>query len=388
MTPPSDDPADWDVDASRSYRPVLGAPSFVIPSSGLPDSTPTGASNNNVGITFHQDRLFMGWRTDSDHWPSDDTLMYIVSSPDGGATWEHEYTIDMGSDVREPIFYVMNDRLFFLWFQGGALKVGFSPKKVWRVERTAFGEYTEPEEVLEEHEVPWDARVRDGKLYLTSYLFQIEEGDGPAGHQVRLRTSDDGVTFSPEGAAATVYTGGASESSFEFDADGDLWAVMRNESGDESGFGSLVCHADKDDLWNWDCPAQSHPHKYDSPRMLRHGDELYLVARRNVDGAFDLGRDDLPISERRVMYNVTYWNSTKRTALYRIDRDARMVEHIQDLPGWGDTAFPSIRRTGAHTFLIANYTSPLEAEDMSWNQAQGSIWGTDIYLAELRFEAE
>ena len=45
------------------------------------------------------------------------------------------------------------------------------------------------------------------------------------------------------GGRPNVYYGGVSEVAFEFDADGSLWAVTRNEDGDASGFGSHVCYA-------------------------------------------------------------------------------------------------------------------------------------------------
>ena len=69
-----------------------------------------------------------------------------------------------------------------------------------------------------------------------------------------------------------------------------------------------------------------------------------------------------------------------------VDREARRVVHIEDLPSAGDTAFPSVVRTGDHTYLIANYTSPIDDPDRTWLQGQASPDGTQIYLIELRFE--
>lgn len=34
--------------------------------------------------------------------------------------------------------------------------------------------------------------------------------------------------------------------------------------------------------------------------MFRHGDDLYLVARRDVDGPFDLGYTELPFDVQKV----------------------------------------------------------------------------------------
>ena len=128
-------------------------------------------------------------------------------------------------------------------------------------------------------------------------------------------------------------------------------------------------------LADWDCPDRSDPNRYDSPELFRHGDDLYLVARRDVDGLF--GEEDGALGP--------YSLRPKRTALYRVDRAGRTVVPLMDLPGAGDTAFPAVRRTGAHTFLLANYTSPLDAPDISWLEGQTSGRGTRIYLLDLAF---
>jgi hypothetical protein len=70
-----------------------------------------------------------------------------------------------------------------------------------------------------------------------------------------------------------------------------------------------------------------------------------------------------------------------------VDPATRAVTWLQDLPSAGDTAFVSARRTGPHTWLLANYTSPVDDPDVSWLEGQTSPRGTQIYVAELSFEA-
>ena len=64
------------------------------------------------------------------------------------------------------------------------------------------------------------------------------------------------------------------------------------------------------------------------------------------------------------------------------------MRHIVDLPSAGDTAFPSVRRTGPHTFLVANYSSPLDQASASWLAGQTAAQGTGIYLLTLTFVPE
>ncbi len=65
--------------------------------------------------------------------------------------------------------------------------------------------------------------------------------------------------------------------------------------------------------------------------------------------------------------------------------EARAVEWLLDLPSAGDTAFPSVARAGAHRFLIANYSSPLEDPQRTWISGQLAEDGTQVSLFRLDF---
>lgn len=380
---PSDDPADWNVDTSLEYQPVLSEPRFVVPSDALP--VLTNAANNNVAIELYDGRLFLAWRTAPSHFASADAEMHVVSSTDNGESWTHEHTIALGSDVREPNLLVLADTLWLTFFQAGTDPYAFEPQAMWRTRRAVDGSWDELEPWGGPTEVPWDQKRRGGRALMTLYSGE-HYGSGVPDVRVHLRGSADGTAWTDvDRDRPDVYRGGASEAGFEIDEDGGLWAVLRNEDGDASGFGSLVCHAPADSLSAWECPSVSDPERYDSPKMLRHGDDVYLLARRDVGGPFDQGNDALPLEDQRTQYAAAYWNRPKRTALYRIDKATRSVEHLLDLPSAGDTAFPSVRRTGADTFLVANYTSPLDDPDRTWLEGQGALDGTSIYLITLSF---
>lgn len=368
---PSDDPKDWEVDPSVEYEILASEPRFVVPSDVLP--VETQVSNNNVSIWLGADRWFLAWRTAESHFASPNTTMYVISSEDEGQSWIYEHEIALGSDVREPSLGYWNGDVWLSFFQGGTDPFGFEPRGVWRSVRCGVGAWEDTQIESDTTRVPWDLKVRDGRLWRTSYTGE-HYGEGLL--DLHFEVSDDGgQTFSPAGEDP-VYQGGNSEAAFEFDETGALWAVTRNEDGDETGQGSMVCVAGASAPGIWDCPEVSDPNRYDSPELFRHGDDLYLVARRDVGGVFGEDEGLLPYSSR-----------PKRTALYHIDRETRSVEHLFDLPGAGDTAFPQVVRTSAHTFLLANYTSPLDEPDISWIEAQTSPRGTAIYLLELTFES-
>jgi hypothetical protein len=385
---PSDDPNDWPIDGTQTWVPKLGEPRFVVPQRGLP-VTPQLASNNNADIILHEGRLYFAWRTSETHFAGDQTRLHLMSSGDLGVTWTFEHTVYLATDMREPLFLSINGRLFFHWFEAGTDRFSFEPKHQWRIERKADGTWTEKEAFGPDKEITWTIKKRGGVAWRTSYIGNHYMLGQPTEIAASFTKSTDGLRWEPVKGDGVVYRGGVSEIAFEFASDGTLWAVTRNEDGDATGFGSHVCSAPRDDLGAWTCSAKSDPERYDSPKMLRHGDDLYLVARRDVGGPFDQGRTDLSFADQQLQYLAGYSGRAKRTALYRIDTVARKVVHVFDLPSAGDTAFPSIVRLDAHRFLISNYTSPLDGDlDRSWWNGQNAPEGTKLYFIELTFEPQ
>ncbi len=368
---PSDDPAAWTVDTGVAWVPSVSEPTWIVPGEGLP--VQPQAANNNVAIALAGGRTFVAWRSAPTHFASAETELHVMSSATGGAPWDHEATFAVGADVREPAFLVRDGVLSLSFFEAGSNPFAFEPHAVWRAERCGLGQWT-AETISEGEKVPWDVKVRAGLALRTAYSGD-HYGDGKL--SMHLETSvDQGRSWAPLGADP-VSMGGDSEAAFEIARDGSLWAVTRNEDGDTTGKGSKVCTAPADDWSAWTCPTVSDPERYDSPELLRHGNDLYLLARRDVGGPYGQDEGMAPYSSR-----------PKRSALYRIDPDTRAVVWVQDIPGVGDTSFPSAWRTGEHAWTFANYTSPLDDPDRSWLAAQTSPDGTQLYLAELTFAPE
>lgn len=387
-SPPSDDPSDYPIETGRTYVLQASPPRWVVPSPGLPPEVTLQPSNNNLDLELFEDRMFFVWRTGPTHWASPEVELHVVSSEDEGLTWVHEETLHIGADLREPRFVAIGGALHLYYFEAGTEFYTFSPQRIWRITRRGPGDWSTPEVHSETKEVLWDTKVRGGVAYMGSYIGNhYLEGEGAI--DVFLKRTTDGVTWSDlDPTRPALYHGGVSEIAYELDEEGGLWVVTRNEDGDATGFGSHVCYAPPGRLSAWECPERADPERYDSPKLFRHGREIYAVARRDLGGPYDLGRDDLPFEERRRFYQAEYWTRPKRTAIYRIDREAKRLVHLFDLPSAGDTAYPAVRRTGPHTFLVANYTSPLHDPDRSWVSGQSSEEGTQIYFTTLTFTPE
>jgi hypothetical protein len=400
--------------------PVISDVRWVVPSSGLPADVVTMPSNNCIALATFEGRLYLAFRSAPTHFASALAQMYVLSSGDGGLTWQMESEIAPGTDVREPHFLAMPGLLIFYYVELGTDPAAFEPKAVYRMTKPSGGAWSSVVPApLPAGMVVWEIKQHAGAAYLTGYLGNHYSTSQDSGIDVYFKRSTDGLAWEDvDPASPVVYHGGVSEVGFEFDASGDLWAVTRNEDGDQTGFGSQVAFAPAGDLGHWQFPALSSPYRYDSPRMLRNGEDLYLVARRNI--VYDGGGDDdfvdapydapsaldaaLPMAARRDARLAAYSALPKRTSIYKIDTAGRSVVWQKDLPSASDTSFPAIVDQGAGSFLLANYTNPVDRGPYPWapdtedppSDCQAARWpwiegqtsitcGTRIYLATLQF---
>lgn len=360
-----------------SYSPVVQ----VVPGPGLPPEVKCMGSNNNLDLVRFQDRLFLAFRTAPTHFASAKTRLYIVSSVDE-KKWDYEAEVWLGSDMREPRFLAIGDKLMFYFFEAGKNPLAFEPKQIFAMERKGRGEWSRPVAVFEPRCVLWRAKVRNGKAYATVYCGTGMYTGGNEDISIYFLTSADGYHFSAVDPARPVVAKGGSETAFEFDASGNLYAVIRNETGDGRTWGSKVCTAPASALADWKC--ETTPFKYDSPLMFRHGDDLYLIARRNLDGAYDKEERWMWDPAEGLYYLARYWWTRKRTALYKLDTASLRLDPVLDFPSRGDTAFPALVQLDEHHYLMYNYSSPLEGKDRVW--MAGQITGTRIYSTVLSFD--
>lgn len=366
--------------ASRAL-PTLGEQVQVIPGPGI--DVPVMPSNNNLDIIEFEEGYFLVWRTAPTHFASADTKLHIVRSVDQ-ETWTHEATLAMGTDLREPRFLSWNGELLLYFAALGASATDFEPGQTYHVVRDASGSWGAPQLTFDDGFIPWRFYDWDGAPVMVGYTGGADIYDfGDTGTdapqlEVKLLTTADGRSWSAlVPGAATVHTGGGSETAMARLEDGSLLAVMRNEAGDRDGWGSKVCTAPPDALVDWTCSPD--PRKYDSPLVFRHGSRVWLVGRRNLNdtGYYDLGYDHLDARAATLEYQVDYWNHPKRCSLWEVHADTRRVEFVLDLPSRGDTCFASVLRQGGDDWMLYNYSSPVEGPDLDW--LEGQLGETRIY---------
>jgi len=348
----------------------------LIPGPGLPEDLAVMAANNNLDVVHYRDYFYIAFRTAPTHFASEKTRLVILRSADR-LSWEKAGEFQLGCDLREPRFLVFQDTLFLYYYQGGTHPLKFEPQQIYVTTYIEEEGWTEPAPVYKPGYVVWRLRNFGDTAYMSVYYGAglYTTGDRPG--DLRLLVSRNGCTWQPISENPQVDRVSAEEGEFCFDAEGNLYATVRLETG-----GALVCHASKYDLSRWTCTHTDE--KYDSALMFRHGVEFYVIARRNVAGPFASGADWLPKAWQRGWWMLRYSLTRKRTTLYRLDTTKMALLPVLDFPSKGDTAFAGIVELDENSYWLANYSCSLDGPDWPW--IIGQIAGTTIYDTQLHFE--
>jgi hypothetical protein len=356
----------------------------VVPGTGLPAGTVVQTANNNLDAVRHSDgRVYLAWRTAPDHFASTKTVLHVISSEDE-QTWKLERKFATGSDLREPRLLSWQGTLYLYMAQLGRDPWAFEPHDVLFSEKRPGESFARPKSLGLSGSVVWRTRVEGGRPYMMAYRGgeNIYQFNGKPLH-VDMLSSEDGRSWQPLAAGKpSVYRGGGSEADFALDDRGALHAVIRNEAGDETGFGSKICSAPAEALHDWTCDSDSR--KFDSPYVFKKDGEVYAIARRNIseDGRYE---QPGPFQLFKAVRNqLNYITTGKRCALWRFAHEARRLSFVMDLPSRGDTCFPAvIDQAGTDKLVVYDYSSPTQGADPPWSVGQRKP--TYIYRHELQF---
>ncbi|HOX27766.1 MAG TPA: hypothetical protein PLQ76_01285 [bacterium] len=355
-----------------SYTPL----EKIVPGDGLPSGVNPMKSNNNLDLAAYKGRYYFAFRTAPTHFASTKTTLYVLSSQDA-KKWDFETKFNLNNDLREPRFLVFKDKLFLYFFKGGSNPLSFAPENMYATEFVSAGKWLKPKPFYNKGYVIWRAKEHNGRAYMSVYYGAgLYSNETDPGH-LRFLVSDDGYNYEMVNNSEVLTQTSAEEGEFEFDKSGDLYATIRLEI-----FGGKVCRAPKQDLSAWICRYT--PYKYDSSLMFKHGDEFYVVARRNVAGAFNRNSTLLPMPMRAKWYLIRYSGTRKRTTLYHLNKKELTLEPMFDFPSRGDTAYAGIVRTGPNKYLLYNYSSDINGFDWSW--IGGQLVGSNIYGTTLTFK--
>ena len=342
----------------------------IVPSDGLPPTVDVKRSNNNLDAIRFGGRTYLAFRTADSHFAGDSTVMNVVSSEDE-RTWRQEAKFSLGRDLREPRWLALKGRLFLYVSVLGTHSYSFDPVGVDVTELAPNGTFGPLQPAGLPGRIAWRTRTIDGRGYMTAYrggehLYSLNREP----MDVELYATADGRHWQPADPAHPVVSrGGGSETDFALLPGGSLFGVIRNEEGDETGWGSKLCRATAGALGAWTCTSD--PRKFDSPDVFTHDGEVYLFARRNLahDGRYDLGAGSGFL--RMLRNQLAYITEAKRCSLWRYDPDSGKVGFVLDLPSRGDTCFASVLPgEKPDQIVVYDYSSNLDGPDLPWTAAQ------------------
>lgn len=350
----------------------------LIPGSNLPPEVTCRKSNNNLDLVKYNGKYFLAFRTAPTHFASEKTKLYILSSTDL-QNWNYEKEFFCRSDMREPRFLIYKNKLFFYYFEGGKRMFRFEPRHIMMSELSQ-DRFTEPWSIGLDGYVPWRFKVHNDTIYLSAY-YGVNLYHGNHAADLRLFTSTDGHLFSKLSEKPQCDWAGAEEGEFEFDKEGNLWATVRLE-----GDGALIAYADKNNLSDWRLVFSKY--KYDSAFMFKYQNEMYVIARKNLDGDGRFANASRHIPDKiRHRYNLVKYSFTKKTtAIYKLDKKNKKLCFLADLMGTGDTAFPAMVPASGDKpeFILMNYSSDISGREKNW--IKGQLSETFIYWTRMCFK--
>ncbi len=259
--------------------PTVTELEIVVPGAGLPMEVQPQDANNNLDVVEHEGDVYLAFRTAPTHFASGGAVLYVVRSSDQ-QSWSYEAAFTQGTDLREPRLLSWQGELFLYFAVLGDNPLAFEPQGTMLSVRGADGSWSEAEWLFEDDFVPWRTRIMNGVPTMLGYtgggdIYATDEDSGAGSLpalEVKWLQSEDGRSWVPavnEADGGVVSSGGGSETDMAFLPDGRLIAVIRNEAGDELGWGSKVCRAEADAPGDWTCVGD--PRKYDSPLVFEDG---------------------------------------------------------------------------------------------------------------------
>lgn len=340
----------------------------------LPAQCKIQHSNNNLDLVRYHNKYYLAFRTAPSHFASKKAMLYIVSSTDL-QTWTYETEFALGYDLREPRFAVYHDTLNLYFFRGGKKPLRFEPEYIYLTRTTGTGKWTPHQSVNLDGFVPWRLRERNDTLYLSAYYGKgLYKGTHHS--NLRLMWSTNATEWHDISKEPQVDILNAEEGEFIFDKAGNMFATVRLE-----GTGSLVCRADKNSLQNWE--KRRSKTKYDSALLVDHGDDIYLISRRNIDGEIDKVKNRKNDKQGRIRNLIRYSITRKATSLFKLNKDSLTLSLITDFPSTGDNAYAGIAQADANTYVVMNYSSDIKKRKKNW--IRGQLGKTYIYWTTLRF---
>lgn len=355
--------------------PCVGTWQAIAPTTRMPPEAEIQQTNNSLSVAVFQCRVFLAFRSAPTVHASEKARLYVLSSEDQ-EHWRFEGKIAVDKEVRFPRLIVHQERLVLFWSVFSVEPLGPKSEGVMRATYLEQGRWSAAVQAFAGPLVLWRLKWLDGALHALlvkgSEAKPAEPGASlPPG--MRWQKSSDGRSWStaviePSGVVDSAGT----QADFVQLEDGSFVAVVNNTEGDGTfRWGAKICRAPAADPGAWDCLRD--PRRFDHARLFRDGQQVYMLARRNVapnGGPYDLGYEELSTQEQTNAYQDAYEAFPKRCALWKVSGETRTATFVLDLPSAGDTCATGLFWLQPGILQIYNYTSAPENTGIAWRDAR------------------
>lgn len=357
-------------------RPVVYLSNYfeLEPGIHFPKDLPLQRINNNLDVVCFEDTYYLALRTSKFHQSNAHTWLHILRSSDG-MKWQHDHTIFRGRDIREPRFLVMGKNLFLYYLTAAPILTDLSPEHTWMIQKTKNG-WTRPESIFEKGYIFWRFRTKnEHEAYAIGY-YGKDMFRRRGRWDSRLIKSTDGKVWHDALGAPLFSMPGANEVEFDFNKKGEMFGVIRVEGVRSFAFKTEPHHFSS-------CTLRPSEYKHDSALLFTHLKNTYLLSRRDLaGGVFDYPRA-FPRRAKMLLRMLGRSFSKKRTSLFSFNQDTLEIEHLSDVVGKGDTAFPAVVPIEKRKKLIFNYSSAMNTKrDYPW--LYGTFRPSKIYAQIFR----
>ena len=298
-----------------------------------------GKHNAFTGITGFAGKTYVTFRSATTH-VSPDGSVKVIASTDADAWDLVAESVEPGSDLRDPKIVAFQDALFV--YTGSTQEGKGRQSQVFAsTDGVTFGERRPAAGIPEDHWLWW-VKPFDNVLYGAAY------GTGQRPCTAALYKSTDGLAWDH----VCDFPVPGNEVSFDFDSDGKLWALAREDT-----YGSVPAL----------CTAAAPYTSFDSVRRLPIRLQGPMLARLG-GGCAIACRQWNPPGRRNL-----------RTDLFWLP-DGRDLQLVRSLPSGGDTSYAGWLDVAEGAALLSYYSS--HEHKMDEPHANSAAFAKDAAHAE------
>ncbi len=330
-------------------------------------------------LARYREHFYLAFRSAPSHFPSKRARIHIYNAADA-RSWQPEHSVSANLDIRDPQFLQFKGALYLFYMTHSMHLFNHEPVQIYYIKKTEHG-WSDPVALPFKQTGFWNVKARDGRVYISLYTRNGEQGRRVKRHFALFSSSDlkdwEPVFTSPI-TRERLRSYQTSESTFAFDHEGNIFGTIRSLIYPNLNFS---IKARQPQQWS----MRVDRFKCDGPKLFENRGRFYLVARRS--DFYRLRNEPFRfLNGWRNLHNVIRYSlSKKRTALYHFDPRTLQIDHIQDLPSHGDTGYSAITPIDQDRFLLIYYSSPISGKsDHSWLRGQVS-GNTRLYAVELSF---